>query len=439
MRPTRAPPVLFVVQVKVGSTGTVPLEVRLGDDIPSLVDCFCKLYRLGDRQRHTLGAFIENKLVQPERDILDLDKALAAPRELDSSTDRQLLEEMAKDTYVSRYLPMPVHNVVVKDELKKSRATPTEPPRYEQLYRLSKVLRERSAEKKRLAEKNLTFRPDISRSAAASQYYERPRSVEFQARMEEDIRLRAERSRTRESQRESVPAAKPRLSHQSRNSTERPSRPPAQTAKALYDLAAAKLERRSFVKQQVDRHMEQMRSARKMNEASSTMVEGIETRQIQELFAKLDHDHDGLICAQRVGIDNINNAKLAILCPLLEEMQEKQVSLDLGAFSRAVSRLLARIPIQERRCLLGLEEEKAHNCGVNALPSFTPAICANTNKILKRAKSPSDRRSLSEEKYKKMMQEIEVKRQQELAECRFKPDIFTKSYKVSTSAYSSAH
>lgn len=68
----------------------------------------------------------------------------------------------------------------------------------------------------------------------------------------------------------------------------------------------------------------------------------------------LDSDSDGLISAAKVNIEQVSNDRLAILAPLLTEMEEKKVALDESLFEAAVKRLLKYCTIDEKRILLGL-------------------------------------------------------------------------------------
>ena len=88
------------------------------------------------------------------------------------------------------------------------------------------------------------------------------------------------------------------------------------------------------------------------------MVRGLVDKGLEELFHFLDSDHDGVISALRVCIDGLPKARLSILAPLLAEVEEKKVSLDLASFKHAAHRLLATLNVEEKRVLLGLDCKK---------------------------------------------------------------------------------
>ena len=78
-------------------------------------------------------------------------------------------------------------------------------------------------------------------------------------------------------------------------------------------------------------------------------------RKIEELFELLDGDRDGLVSAVRVNIDALTKARLAIVAPLLAEMEEKRATLDFDGFSLAIHRLLAILNVNDRRILLDMK------------------------------------------------------------------------------------
>lgn len=77
-----------------------------------------------------------------------------------------------------------------------------------------------------------------------------------------------------------------------------------------------------------------------MTMESRFIMDRIFEEKIEQLFADLDSDHDGLISSVRVNIDALSNERLLIISPLLAEMEEKRVTLDFSSFSKSVRLLL---------------------------------------------------------------------------------------------------
>lgn len=96
----------------------------------------------------------------------------------------------------------------------------------------------------------------------------------------------------------------------------------------------------------------------KSTKLSSKIVENILNRQISEMFALFDSDLDGMISANRIDITRLDPKKLEMLTPLLVEMEDVNLELDLGNFTEAVKRLLKGLSIPEKDYLLGVETKK---------------------------------------------------------------------------------
>lgn len=54
------------------------------------------------------------------------------------------------------------------------------------------------------------------------------------------------------------------------------------------------------------------------------------------LFSELDSDQDGYISPKRINIETINEDILEIIMPVLFEMEEMNIELNLVDFSKAI-------------------------------------------------------------------------------------------------------
>lgn len=107
-----------------------------------------------------------------------------------------------------------------------------------------------------------------------------------------------------------------------------------------------------------ERSFENITSMKKTNLNSETMFQNLVEKALDDLFDYLDSDHDGLISALRVKIDGLPNPRLKIIAPLLAEMEDKRVSLDILNFKIASHRLMNVLNVEEKRILLGLDNKR---------------------------------------------------------------------------------
>lgn len=96
----------------------------------------------------------------------------------------------------------------------------------------------------------------------------------------------------------------------------------------------------------------------KSTENSRGIMDSLIEKKIEDLFELLDSDHDGLISAVRVNIEDLSKERLGIIAPLLAEMEEKRVTLDFTSFTVSVRRLLSILNVHDKRSLLNIEGRK---------------------------------------------------------------------------------
>ena len=114
-------------------------------------------------------------------------------------------------------------------------------------------------------------------------------------------------------------------------------------------------------KQQLNKLDEEFRDKSmsvKSTKLSTKIVENILNRQIADMFTQLDSDLDGMISANRIEISKLEPRKLEMLTPLLVEMEDLNLELDLENFTEAVKRLSKGLSIPEKDYLLGVETKK---------------------------------------------------------------------------------
>lgn len=104
--------------------------------------------------------------------------------------------------------------------------------------------------------------------------------------------------------------------------------------------------------------LQKQRTNKKSIGMSTRIVENLLNRKISDLFEQLDSDLDGMISANRINIGKLEPKKLALLTPLLIEMEELNLDLDKENFTHAVKRLIKNLSISEKDYLLGVETKK---------------------------------------------------------------------------------
>ncbi len=93
-------------------------------------------------------------------------------------------------------------------------------------------------------------------------------------------------------------------------------------------------------------------SPRRLISAKSEMIaREVECRRLAWVFSELDSDEDGQISAHKINIDRIPVKVLEIIMPILFEMEEMQVELNIDDFLMAVRNLEASLSIEEKNSL----------------------------------------------------------------------------------------
>lgn len=76
-----------------------------------------------------------------------------------------------------------------------------------------------------------------------------------------------------------------------------------------------------------------------INENSEQIIQQMYMKRIAWLFSQLDSDQDGFISPKRICIDTISEQILEVIIPVLFEMEEMDIELNLLDFRNAVRNL----------------------------------------------------------------------------------------------------
>ena len=285
---------------------------------------------------------------------------------------------------------------VVKALASPSSKVPNEIPRFEQLYNLSKILEDRSAARMRLANLQYSFKPHLN------EYQSLSVQKSFNERLEQDLQGRQERQKELRVEVDKESNRKRSIPQTGRPPICRTKQQGTTVHQNLYNLAAKKALSRQKKQEDIEKKRKDRSDTPKSIKKSSEIVEKLVTEKIAELFDLLDHDHDGIISSARVCINLLNKERLAIIAPLLTEMEDKKATLDFSAFDRALRRLLAIIDIEAKRILLNIDFSRQKKLEAQQTTSFSfkPVIDTNTDKILRNAQTRKQSGSNSEERYR---------------------------------------
>lgn len=127
---------------------------------------------------------------------------------------------------------------------------------------------------------------------------------------------------------------------------------------SLYEDAFKLQSKRKQQLSKLDEEFKEKSMSVKSTKLSTKIVENLLNKQIAEMFALLDSDLDGMISANRIDITKLDPKKLEMLTPLLVEMEDLNLELDLENFTEAVKRLSKGLSIPEKDYLLGVETKK---------------------------------------------------------------------------------
>jgi len=161
---------------------------------------------------------------------------------------------------------------------------------------------------------------------------------------------------------------------------------------------------------------------------SQAIVENMMRRRLEDIFRKLDSDGDGYISSAKIDISPVGTEVLETLAPLLCEMEERNQTLDFEAFCEETEKLLRTLSVAERDNLLISKK------GDGGSPNFTfkPEINQRSEKLAQKKRPYGDFHSLygtylddRRRKEEKIREAQEMKHEEELKECSFRPKLFS--------------
>ena len=142
-----------------------------------------------------------------------------------------------------------------------------------------------------------------------------------------------------------------------------------------------------ITKDKIDKKREAMYSrdnmVTKATEKSQTLIESKKAATFRRLFAVLDSDKDGVISADKVNIENIEEEALKYISPLLINMEELNMEIDEQTFVYGMEEIYKKLSVAERSKLI-IEKKKGFS---DPECTFAPNLNETSLKIASGKKS----------------------------------------------------
>lgn len=132
----------------------------------------------------------------------------------------------------------------------------------------------------------------------------------------------------------------------------------------LYEEANHRSRKMEEVREMTEKSISEQSSKSKVNVLSDNYVETKKRKRFEELFHAFDSDNDGFISATAIEIRSVPAELLEIFAPVLCEMEDLQVKLDLNTFCEVTNKLFVSLsPYEKDKLLYGHKKEfKDENC-----------------------------------------------------------------------------
>ena len=194
----------------------------------------------------------------------------------------------------------------------------------------------------------------------------------------------------------------------------------------LYSQSSAKQKEMEKIKIEQQKLFQETSQSKKICETSDKIFHDFRTRQYERLFKTLDSDEDGLISANAIRIDQVDEKALLILAPFLEELANSQDAMNFEVFCSKLDILYKTLSVGQRSILLKKESKKNEE-DEDRKPFISQNSIVMAEK--KRSSMPKDMYErlttadkMTEMKLQKIKEEREKKFEQE---CTFKPVLKT--------------
>lgn len=154
------------------------------------------------------------------------------------------------------------------------------------------------------------------------------------------------------------------------------------------------------------------------NNRSEKLVQKLKADKYKEIFMALNPDSSGKLSAENAKVENIEVSKLALIAPILEEMEAFKVTVDYQGFANAMENLMAKLTPGEKSSLLTPRKKTKTDSVINTSVNKSRLDISTTPKI-------TYNRLITQKKQTqaKIQQQREDILNEELNKCTFHPKI----------------
>lgn len=240
----------------------------------------------------------------------------------------------------------------------KSRIMDENLPRHEYLYGLSKINKTRMEQFREVEDGENTFTPYINEYPQGTSqlldmpffdrlnYYEQEKDMKYQqlantygsgfGNYDNDWARRSGSGQMFNDTAQQYEPFRPRTGRSpvNRNTNNMP------VGMYLYERAFIGQKRKELEKEKSNLEIRSKSLSKATNYMSDKIVEAIKYKRLEEIFYILDSDNDGIICNSKIDISGLPTDLLRTLAPLLIEMEQMNLILDLQSFVEAGEKLI---------------------------------------------------------------------------------------------------
>jgi hypothetical protein len=166
-------------------------------------------------------------------------------------------------------------------------------------------------------------------------------------------------------------------------------------------------------------------AAEKTTENTKKIFNDFKEKQYERIFNNLDQDKDGLISANSITLDHIDERTVLILKPLFDDLQESNIEVDFKGFIQRLEIISKTLNVDDRAHLLKRDTKPQ----VPFLPESKPFVSQASVKLAekKRVDMPDDlyERLVSAQKLTEMraQKHKEINEMFALKDCTFRPNL----------------
>lgn len=196
----------------------------------------------------------------------------------------------------------------------------------------------------------------------------------------------------------------------------------------LYEKGLVSWKRKKLVNEEIQKETKKAFNQVKTNSVSEKIVDELRYKKLKEIFEHLDNDNDGIISYNKIDISTLTNSDLKKIAPLLIEMEQMQLVLDINAFMDAGNTLIGMLTLDEKNEFINKNNIKP-SCEGDLNCTFKPRINRNSQHLVKKMRSTLDPNTSQDSISSKHVKNCHINNRackptkDEMVECTFHPKI----------------